>query len=121
MLINVCRCKLHGCTLTHKLLHYEGSIGLSRELVDAVGLYAHERVQVLNLANGTRLETYVIVEEKDLGKVALYGPAARLGEIGDSVIVLAYAWIEEKDAEKHGIRTCRVDSQNRPLAMHSRD
>jgi len=115
MLFHICRSKIHGCVLTDKQLEYGGSIGLPLELVEASGLYPNERVQVLNLSNGTRLETYVIVEEDQVGKVTLYGPAARLGEVGDKLIVLAYSWMDEEEAKSHKLVTCRVDGNNRPL------
>jgi len=116
MLLHICRTKIHGCILTDKQLEYGGSIGLPKELTDASGLYPNERVQVLNLSNGTRLETYVIVEENQVGKVTLYGPAARLGEVGDKLIVLAYAWMNEEEAKAHTLVTCTVDEHNRPLS-----
>lgn len=107
--------KLHGATLTGTDLHYEGSIALDRELMEAADLVAAEKVQVLNVATGDRLETYVIEAQAGSGEVRLNGPAARLGQPGDRVIVASYAQYEEDEIEEHRPLVVRVDEENRPL------
>lgn len=107
--------KIHGATLTGTDLHYEGSIALDRELMEAADLLPAERVQVLNLATGARLETYVIEAPAGSGEVRLNGPAAREGQPGDQVIVVSYAEYEEEEAEDHRPLVVRVDGENRPL------
>lgn len=107
--------KLHGATLTGTDLHYEGSIALDRELMEAVDLVPSERVQVLSVATGDRFETYVIEAPAGSGEVRLNGPAARLGQPGDRVIVASYAQYEEEELEDHRPVVVRVDEENRPL------
>lgn len=107
--------KLHGATLTGTDLHYEGSIALDRELMEAVDVVPSERVQVLNVATGDRFETYVIEAPAGSGEVRLNGPAARLGQPGDRLIVASYAQYEEEELEDHRPVVVRVDEENRPL------
>lgn len=107
--------KLHGATLTGTDLHYEGSIALDRELMEAADLVAAEKVQVLNVATGARLETYVIEAQAGSGEVRLNGPAARLGQPGDRVIVASYAVYEEDEVADHRPLVVRLDEENRPL------
>jgi len=104
--------KLYPIRVTGKSLEYEGSLGLSRRLIKEAGLVAGERVLVVNLANGERFETYLI-EEKNEGACWLKGGAARLGEIGDRLIVMAFAYLEA--SESITPRIIRVDSENNPL------
>jgi len=107
--------KIHGATLTGTDLHYEGSISLDRELMEAADLLPSEKVQVLNVATGDRLETYVIEAPAGSGEVRLNGPAARRGRPGDRVIVVSYAVYEEEEARDHRPVVVRVDEENRPL------
>lgn len=107
--------KLHGATLTGTDLHYEGSISVDRELMEAADLVESERVQVLNVATGDRLETYVIEAPGGSGEVRLNGPAARLGQPGDRVIVVSYAEYEEDEVADHRPVVVRVDEENRPV------
>jgi aspartate 1-decarboxylase len=106
--------KIHGATLTGTDLHYEGSISLDRDLMEAADLVPSERVQVLNVSTGSRLETYVIEAPAGSGEVRLNGPAAREGHPGDRVIVVSYAEYEESELEDHRPVVVRVDDDNRP-------
>ena len=94
MLINVMRAKLHRLTVTQADLNYIGSISLDPDLVEAAGLVEGEKVQIVNVNNGERIETYVILGERGTGQVCLNGPAARRVQPGDVVIVIAYAYVE---------------------------
>ena len=85
------RSKIHRATLTGTELDYEGSIAIDRNLIEAAGLLPGEQVHVLNLSNGQRLITYVIEAPAGSGTMMLNGPAARLGVVGDKVVILAYA------------------------------
>ena len=110
----LCRSKIHRATLTGADLHYEGSLTVDRDLMDAADLLAFEKVQVVNVNNGARLETYVIEGARGSGTVQLNGAAARLGMPGDLVIVIAYG--EYEDAELAGgfsPRVVFVDARNR--------
>jgi len=99
MLINLVKSKIHRVKVTQTELRYDGSITLDQNLVEAAGLRAWERVQVLNENNGERLETYVIVGERGSGVCCLNGPAARKGYVGDTLIVIAYGWFTEAEAK----------------------
>jgi aspartate 1-decarboxylase len=101
MFLSLLKCKLHGATVTDANLNYEGSIGIPRDLMDAAGLLPHERVDVLNFANGARLTTYVLEYPAGSGHIVMNGPAAHLIKKGDKVIVCAYAAMEPKKAKKH--------------------
>ncbi|HKK07452.1 MAG TPA: aspartate 1-decarboxylase [Gemmatimonadota bacterium] len=107
--------KIHRATVTGTDLEYEGSISLDRDLIEAADLLPAERVQVLNLSTGDRLETYVIEAPPGSGEVRLNGPAARAALPGDRVIVVSYAEFEEAEARSHRPRVVRVDGDNRPV------
>lgn len=98
MTIEVLRAKIHRVTVTEANVDYVGSITLDQDLVDASGLVEGEKVHVLNVNNGNRLETYVIVGGKGTGEVCLNGPAALRSSVGDIVIVVAYAHLELEEA-----------------------
>jgi aspartate 1-decarboxylase len=106
--------KLHRARLTGTELAYEGSITIDRTLMDAADLLPGEQVHVLNVHNGSRIVTYVIEGPADSGTVLLNGPAARLGQAGDPVIVLSYCQLSEEDARRHQPRVVLVDEGNRP-------
>lgn len=98
MTIEVLRAKIHRVSITEANVDYMGSITLDRDLVDAAGLVEGEQVHVLNVNNGNRLVTYVILGERGSGQVCLNGPAALLAEVGDVVIVVAYARMTLEEA-----------------------
>lgn len=108
--------KIHHATLTGKALDYEGSIALDRQLMDAADLVPGEQVHVLNTNTGDRLVTYVIEAPAGSGTVMLNGPAARLGEVGDPVVILAYAFYPDAEAHRIKPKIVRVDERNGPVA-----
>ncbi len=99
MQIEVLKSKIHKATLTECQLHYVGSITVDEALLDAANLIENEKVQVLNVNNGERLETYVIKGEKNSGIICLNGPAARKAQIGDQVIIISYAAMDFEEAK----------------------
>ena len=99
MLINVMRAKLHRLTVTQADLNYIGSISLDPDLIEAARLVEGERVQIVNINNGERIETYVITGERGTGQVCLNGPAARRVQPGDMVIVIAYGMMTVEEAK----------------------
>ena len=105
------RAKLHRLTVTETNINYEGSITIDKSLVRAADILSGERVQVVNINNGERFETYVI--EGGSGVVCLNGAAARLAAPGDKVIVIAYAMVEEGDAQKFKPKIILVDERNK--------
>ena len=113
MFLTLCKSKISPATVTATELEYEGSITLDAELVEAAGLKAHEQVHVLNLNNGERVITYVIVGEHGSGIVCLNGPAARTALVGDTVTILAYAQASEEEALGWAMTLVRVDERNR--------
>ncbi len=109
------RSKIHRATLTGTDLHYEGSIAIDRELIDAAELLPGEQVQVLNLNNAERIITYVIEAPRGSGTVMLNGPAARLAVPGDLVIVISYCAVSDEEARSMKPTVVQVDEANRPL------
>lgn len=107
--------KIHRATVTGADLEYEGSIAIDRVLVEAADLLPAEKVQVLNLSTGERIETYVIEAPAGSGEIRLNGPAARTAVAGDLVIVVSYAEYDEAEARTHEPVIVRVDEDNRPL------
>jgi aspartate 1-decarboxylase len=110
----MCKSKIHRATLTGADLHYEGSLTLDPDLMDAADLLEFERVQVVNVNNGSRLETYVIAGDRQSGTVQLNGAAARLGMVGDVVIVIAYGNFDARELVDFRPRIVHVDEKNRP-------
>jgi aspartate 1-decarboxylase len=106
------RSKIHRATLTGADLDYEGSIALDRDLMEAADLLPGEQVHVLNLNNAQRLITYVIEAPAGSGTVLLNGPAARLGQKGDVVIILAFGLLTEEELRHFKPRKVLVDAQN---------
>ena len=97
-------------------MHYEGSITIDRDLMDAADLVEYEKVQVVNVNNGARLETYVISGPAGSGAMQLNGAAARLGVVGDHVIVISYAEYDESEVAGHEPKKVFVDARNRAVA-----
>ena len=99
MLITVMRSKLHRLTITEADLNYIGSITLDPDLLEASGLVEGEKVQIVNVNNGERIETYTIKGERGSGQVCLNGPAARRCQPGDIIIVIAYGMMTVEEAK----------------------
>ena len=99
MQIEVLKSKIHRVTVTGAELHYVGSITIDAALMEAAQLVAGEKVQVVNVNNGERLETYVIQGEKNSGEITLNGPAARKVQKGDVIIIISYAHMSPQEAQ----------------------
>ncbi len=112
MKLTMFKSKLHQMVVTEANLMYEGSITIDQDLLDAADLLPYEKVQVLNITNGQRLETYTIPGERGSKVCCLNGAAARLTQIGDRVIVIAYAEMTPEEAKSHTPRVVVVDEQN---------
>lgn len=113
MLIEVLKSKIHRARVTEANLQYAGSITIDERLMEAANLVVGEKVQVVNLHNGERFETYVIKGKRNSGVICLNGPAARLGQVGDLVIILAYAQMSPEEAKKFHPRIVQVNEKNR--------
>ena len=117
MQIELLKCKLHRATVTDANLNYEGSITIDRDLMEAAGLLLHEKVQILDINNRARFETYVIEGPRGSGTLCLNGAAARLVQKGDLVIVVAYIQMTPEEAQTWNPTVVQVDENNRPLTL----
>jgi aspartate 1-decarboxylase len=99
MFIEVCKSKIHKVTISEANLQYVGSITIDEDLMDAAHLIENEKVQIVNLNNGERLDTYVIKGERSTGNICLNGPAARKAQVGDVVIIMSYAMMDFEEAK----------------------
>jgi len=106
------RAKIQRAIVTDSNLNYEGSITIDRDLMDAADILPNEKVQVVNIANGTRAETYVITGERGTGDIIMNGAIARLVQVGDPVIILAYADCTEEEARNLVPIKVLVDENN---------
>lgn len=112
MLLTMMKSKIHRATVTEAVLEYEGSITVDEDLLDAADMFEYEKVQVLNLSNGSRIETYIIKGERGSKTICLNGPAARLFYKGDEVIIITYTTMEENLAKNYKPRIIFVDKNN---------
>ena len=113
MLRTILKSKVHRATVTEANLNYEGSITIDEKLMRAADILEHEKVEVLNLNNGARIETYAICGKPDSGVICLNGPAARGACPGDIVVILTYVSAEEKEARSIKPKIIKVDERNR--------
>lgn len=113
MLLNVFKSKIHRVKVTQAELNYVGSITIDEELLEAAGIMENEKVQIVNNNNGERLETYAIKGKRGSGIICLNGAAARKAEVGDVVIIIAYAWMTPEEAKEHKPTVVFPDENNR--------
>jgi aspartate 1-decarboxylase len=111
--------KIHRATVTHSDLHYVGSITIDRDLLDAAGILPGEKVSVVDVTNGARLETYTIAGEAGSGVIGINGAAAHLVQVGDLVIVIAYALFDTVEAADFQPSIVHVDAQNRVVQVNA--
>lgn len=112
MLITVYKSKLHRVTITQADLNYIGSITIDEDLMDAANLVEHERVQIVNINNGERLETYVIKGERGSGIICMNGPASRKVAVGDIIIVISYGMVTMEEYKSYVPVTVHVNASN---------
>lgn len=112
MLIKMLKSKIHRVTVTDKHLNYSGSIGIDADLLERCDLRKGECVLVVNVNNGSRHETYVQLAERGSGQIILNGAAARLGEIGDLVIIMGFGLCTPEEADGLEAKICLVDEKN---------
>lgn len=113
MHITLLKAKIHRATITDSNLNYEGSLSVDPNLLKKAGLREYEKVQVVNVNNGARLETYLIHAKAGSGDIELNGAAARLGHIGDKVIIIAYCHLTEEEAKTHKPKIILLDDKNK--------
>jgi aspartate 1-decarboxylase len=105
--------KLHRATVTEADLHYEGSLTIDKDLMEAVDLYPFERVKVYNINNGERFDTYAIEGEAGSGIIGLNGAAARKGMVGDMIIIVSYAFFEDGELDGFIPKVVLLDESNK--------
>ena len=104
--------KIHRARVTEVNIDYEGSIAIDKRLMEEADILPYEQVQVLNLNNGARFETYAIEAEPESGVISIRGAAARLAVVGDTVIILSYCQLEEREAHNFAPKLVYVDEKN---------
>jgi len=109
--------KIHRATVTEANLNYVGSITIDEDILEAVGMIANEKVQIVNNNNGARLETYIIPGERGTGTICLNGAAARYVQVGDIVIIISYCLVSNEELEKHQPKIAIMDEHNRISTM----
>lgn len=105
--------KIHGATVTDADINYQGSITIDEKLLNKADMLPNERVQIVNLHNGTRVETYIIKGKAGSGTICMNGAAARWAEIGDKIIIISYCILEDKEAKKYKPTIVFVDNKNK--------
>ncbi|GAV23200.1 aspartate 1-decarboxylase [Carboxydothermus pertinax] len=121
MFLTMMKGKIHRATVTEANLNYVGSITIDEELLEASGILPNEKVQVVNLNNGARLETYTIPGQRGSGVISLNGAAARLCQVGDKIIIIAYALMDEKEAKNWQPTVVFVDEKNKIVKIEEKE
>ncbi len=116
MMIEVMKSKIHRAKVTQAELNYVGSITIDEDLMDAANIIANEKVQIVNNNNGARFETYVIKGARGSGTICLNGAAARLVQVGDVVIIISYAWMNQDEAKQHEPSLVFPDDNNQLIS-----
>jgi aspartate 1-decarboxylase len=111
--------KIHRAVITHADLHYEGSVTIDTDLMDAAGILQHEQIHVWNITRGTRLITYALQGPRGSGVICINGAAAHGNVPGDLVILATYAEMEDAEARTHCPKVVRVDDRNRIIGMQA--
>ncbi len=117
MQLNMLKGKIHRATVVQAELDYVGSITIDEDLMEAAGILEYEKVTVADVNNGNRLETYVIAGERGSGMICLNGAAAHYVEVGDKVIIMCYAQMDEAEARAFQPHVVFVDDKNRPARV----
>lgn len=113
MRMKMLQAKLHRVKLTQAVLDYEGSCGIDESLLEASGIREHQHIDIYNVSNGARFSTYVIKAPPGSGEISLNGAAARMGSVGDLLIICAYSSYEESEIERHAPIVITVNDSNR--------
>lgn len=121
MFLTMFKSKLHRATVTEANINYVGSVTIDKELLDKSGILAGEKVQIVNINNGERLETYTIEGEYGSGMICLNGAAARLVQPGDKVIIIAYAMMDEKEAKDFKPKVLILDENNKVVKVKDKE
>ncbi|HEC2146161.1 TPA: aspartate 1-decarboxylase [Staphylococcus delphini] len=117
MIRTMMNAKIHRARVTEANLNYVGSITIDQDILDAVDILPNEKVAIVNNNNGARLETYVIAGERGSGKICLNGAAARLVQVGDVVIIMTYAQLDETELKTHSPKVAVMNEHNEIIEM----
>ena len=121
MILNLLKSKIHRATVTEADLHYIGSITIDEDLMDASGIIEYEEVQVLNITNGARLNTYAIKGKRGSGCIKINGAAAHHVNINDLIIIVAYCQLESSKVSYHKPQIVHVDSSNKIISIYDNE
>ncbi len=119
MQLRMFKAKIHRATVTHADLHYEGSVTIDQDLLDAAGILPHEEVHIWNCTNGSRLSTYALSGPRGSRAICINGAAAHLTQPGDLVILATYGHMTAEEAQQHVPTVIRVDEENRIIDDNS--
>ena len=117
MYLNMLKAKIHRATVVEANLDYVGSITVDEDLLDSAGIYPYEKVQIVDVNNGNRFETYTIPGKRGSGLICLNGAAARQVQTGDKIIIMCYAVIDEKELAEFTPKVVFVDDDNRAVRI----
>ncbi len=117
MQLTMLKGKIHRATVVQAELNYVGSITIDQDLLDAAGILEYEMVQIVDVNNGQRFETYTIAGPRGSGTMCLNGAAARCANVGDKIIIMCYAQFSPEEAAQHRPRVVFVDEANKPLRI----
>lgn len=112
MQLSMLKSKIHRAVITQAELDYVGSVTIDEDLMEAAGIFEYEHVHIVNVNNGSRIETYVIAGERGSGVICLNGAAARSGQKGDTVIIMSYAAMSPEEASEHRPKVVFVNEKN---------
>ena len=113
MLVNMLKGKIHRATVVQAELDYVGSITVDEDLLDASGIHEYDLVQIVDVNNGNRFETYTIAGERGSGMICLNGAAARQVQVNDKIIIMCYAQMDENELKSHAPKVVFVDDENK--------
>lgn len=113
MYINMLKAKIHRATVMQAELNYVGSVTVDQDLLDEAGIYPYEKVQIVDVNNGNRFETYTIAGPRGSGLICLNGAAARQVQLGDKIIIMCYALVEEEKVSDFVPKVLFVDDENK--------
>lgn len=117
MTVEMLKGKIHRATVVQAELNYVGSITVDQDLLDASGIYEYEKVQIVDIDNGSRFETYTIAGERGSGMICLNGAAARCVSVGDKIIIMSYAQLTPEELKDYHPRVVFVDEANKPARI----
>jgi len=115
----MCKSKIHRARITEANLYYQGSLTVDSDLLDAADIMPYERVQVVNVNNGERFETYTIPGKRRSGVICLNGAAARLGHVGDEIIIITYGTYNEEELKNYKPSLVLLDKDNKIVDIKS--